>query len=309
MSSTAVQPVAAVSGLTKRHGRHAVLHGVDLAVHPGEVVGVLGSNGSGKSTLLRILAGVSRPSGGAVRTVPRVGYVPDRFPARQRMSARAYLRHLGRISGLTSSDADERAARWLARFALAGGPDAPLRELSKGNAQKVALAQALLTEPELLVLDEPWSGLDVETRPVLTEVIAEVAADGAAVVFTDHRPELVRTAATRSYRLTGGQLVEFEAGVGGAAAGPDHGVDRVASGLRDERPEDDVGHELRAREQAGEQEEDPDGRRLHAEAPRQAGADPGDHRLVLRTGQGHLLVGRHALRMRCGRPRNLREEP
>ncbi|MEV4728544.1 ABC transporter ATP-binding protein [Saccharopolyspora sp. NPDC049426] len=213
MSSTAAQPVAAVSGLTKRHGRHAVLRGVDLAVHPGEVVGVLGSNGSGKSTLLRVLAGVSRPSGGAVRTVPRVGYVPDRFPARQRMSARAYLRHLGRISGLTSSDADERAARWLARFALAGGPDAPLRELSKGNAQKVALAQALLTEPELLVLDEPWSGLDVETRPVLTEVIAEVAAEGAAVVFTDHRPELVRTAATRSYRLTGGRLVEFEAGV------------------------------------------------------------------------------------------------
>lgn len=207
------QPAVAASGVAKRHGRRAVLSGVDLVVNPGEVVGVLGANGSGKSTLLRILAGVSRPSAGAVRTVPRVGHVPDRFPAQQRMSARAYLRHLGRISGLTRPDADDRAARWLARFALAGGPDTPLRDLSKGNAQKVALAQALLAEPELLVLDEPWSGLDAETRPVLSEVIAEVAADGAAVVFTDHRPELVRATATRSYRLTGGQLAELEAGL------------------------------------------------------------------------------------------------
>lgn len=209
----AAQPVVAASGVAKRHGRRAVLHGVDLVVHPGEVVGVLGANGSGKSTLLRILAGVSRPSAGAVRTVPRVGHVPDRFPAQQRMSARAYLRHLGRISGLTRTDADDRAARWLARLALAGGPDTSLRDLSKGNAQKVALAQALLAEPELLVLDEPWSGLDAETRPVLSEVIAEVAADGAAVVFTDHRPELVRATATRSYRLTGGGLAELEAGL------------------------------------------------------------------------------------------------
>ena len=218
MTVDAAQPVSAppvvtASGVTKRHGGRAVLRGVDLVVRPGEVVGVLGANGTGKSTLLRVLAGVSRPSAGAVRTVPRVGHVPDRFPAQQRMSARAYLRHLGRISGLTRSDADERAARWCERFGLAGGPDTPLRDLSKGNAQKVALAQALLAEPELLVLDETWSGLDAETRPVLSEVIAEVAADGAAVVFTDHRPELVRATATRSYRLTGGRLAELGAGL------------------------------------------------------------------------------------------------
>ncbi|WP_190819918.1 ABC transporter ATP-binding protein [Saccharopolyspora pogona] len=205
--------VRELSGVTKRHGARSVLRGVDLAVQDGESVGILGSNGSGKSTLLRILAGVSRPSGGTVTGRPRTGYVPDRFPARQRMSARAYLRHLGRIGGLSTAEASARADGWLERFALAGGPGTPLRELSKGNAQKVGLAQALLCEPELLVLDEPWSGLDPDARIVLTEVIREVSAAGAAVVFTDHRPEVVHAVATRSHRLADGRLELLDAEV------------------------------------------------------------------------------------------------
>ncbi|MER7015203.1 ATP-binding cassette domain-containing protein [Saccharopolyspora sp. NPDC000359] len=200
-------------GVVKDYRSRPVLRGVDLAVAAGEVVGVLGTNGSGKSTLLRILAGVSRPSGGTTSGRPRTGYVPDRFPARQRMSARTYLCHLGRISGLPTAEARRRAGEWLERFALAGGPDAPLRELSKGNAQKVGLAQALLPEPELLVLDEPWSGLDAATRAVLTEVVGERAAAGTAVVFTDHRPEFVRSTATRSLRLVDGRLQLLEAEV------------------------------------------------------------------------------------------------
>ncbi|MGP4018681.1 ABC transporter ATP-binding protein [Saccharopolyspora sp. 5N708] len=204
-------PVVELAGITKRHGALSVLRGVDLAVRAGEAVGILGANGSGKSTLLRILAGISRPSGGTVAGRPTIGYLPDRFPARQRMSARAYLCHLGRISGLSTAQARTRADEWFDRFALAGGPDTPLRDLSKGNAQKVGLAQALLAEPELLVLDEPWSGLDAEARVALTEVIAESTAAGTAVVFTDHRPEVVQAQATRSHLLTGGRLQLLEA--------------------------------------------------------------------------------------------------
>lgn len=205
--------VRELSGVTKRHGARSVLRGVDLDVPTGAAVGILGANGSGKSTLLRILAGVSRPSGGTVTGRPRIGYVPDRFPARQRMSARAYLRHLGRIGGLSTMEATARADGWLDRFALAGGPDTSLRELSKGNAQKVGIAQALLCDPELLVLDEPWSGLDPDARGMLTEVIGEVSAAGTAIVFTDHRPEAVRALATRSHRLADGRLEPLEAEV------------------------------------------------------------------------------------------------
>lgn len=205
--------VRELAGVTKNFGSRPVLRGVDLAVAAGAVVGVLGTNGSGKSTLLRILAGVSRPSGGTASGRPRTGYVPDRFPARQRMSALSYLCHLGRISGLSTAEARRRAEGWLERFALAGGPDSPLRDLSKGNAQKVGLVQALLPEPDLLVLDEPWSGLDAGTRAVLTEVVGESAARGTAVVFTDHRPDLVRTTATRAHRLVDGRLQPLEAEV------------------------------------------------------------------------------------------------
>jgi ABC-type multidrug transport system ATPase subunit len=211
--AVAEESVLELSAVTKRHGARAVLRGVDLAVQAGAAVGILGANGSGKSTLLRILAGLSRPSGGTVTGRPSIGYVPDRFPARQRMSARAYLCHLGRISGLSTADAASRAGDWLDRFALAGGPDTPLRDLSKGNAQKVGLVQALLREPELLVLDEPWSGLDADARNVLTEVIGEAAAAGTAVVFTDHRPGVVHALASRSHRLTEGRLELLEAEV------------------------------------------------------------------------------------------------
>ena len=199
-------------GVTKRHGSgEPVLRGVDLTIEPGQVTGILGANGAGKSTLLRILAGLSRPTSGTITGHPATAYVPDRFPAQQRMSARAYLCHMGRVRGMRTSEARARAEHWLVRFDLAGGPSTPLRELSKGNAQKVGIAQALLSRPDLLVLDEPWSGLDVTTRGILSGVIDEIRADGTSVVFTDHRPALVRSLATTAHKLVGGRLL----GLGG----------------------------------------------------------------------------------------------
>ncbi|HKS46637.1 MAG TPA: ABC transporter ATP-binding protein [Amycolatopsis sp.] len=194
-------------GIGKSYGRSApVLTDVNLEIRPEQVVGVVGPNGSGKSTLLRILAGLSRPSAGTVTGSPLVGYVPDRFPAGTRMSALSYLRHLGRIGKV--SDVDSKAPELLERLALEGGPRVPLRELSKGNAQKVALAQALLAEPELLVLDEPWSGLDPAAHAVLAQLITETRERGASVVFAEHRDDFARAHATEVFELSGGTLRE-----------------------------------------------------------------------------------------------------
>ncbi|MEC3974543.1 ATP-binding cassette domain-containing protein [Amycolatopsis sp. H20-H5] len=193
-----------LSGVGKRYGKgELVLDGVDLEILPGRVLGVLGANGSGKSTLLRILAALSRPSVGSVAGRPTVGYLPDRFPAGQRMSAQAYLRHMGRLRGLDDLSTGDAL---LERLALVGGVRTPLRQLSKGNAQKVGLAQAVLARPELLVLDEPWSGLDVGTHGVLGELVAETKARGASVVFTDHRPTVVHEHADEVYRIDKGRL-------------------------------------------------------------------------------------------------------
>lgn len=196
-----------LAGVSKRYGRGPlVLTDVNLEIAPGQVVGVVGANGSGKSTLLRIVARLSRPSVGTVTGQPSVGYLPDRFPAASRMTAVGYLRHLGRISKV--SDVDKRAAGLLERLNLAGGPGARLRELSKGNAQKVALAQALLPEPQLLVLDEPWSGLDPAAHTVLAELLAEAKERGAGVVFAEHRDEFARSHATEVFELVDRTLTE-----------------------------------------------------------------------------------------------------
>ncbi|MET7736994.1 ABC transporter ATP-binding protein [Streptomyces sp. NPDC005402] len=195
-------------GLTKRYGRGRwVLRDVDLEVAAEDVLAVVGGNGSGKSTLLRILVGVSRPTSGTVSgRPPTIGYVPDRFTAHDRMSALSYLTHMGRVRGLSGAVARVRAGRLLEQLSLVGDRDAPLRTLSKGNAQKVALAQALLVEPDLLVLDEPWSGLDASAHGVLAEFIEKVAARGGAVVFTDHREAIAETHATGVYAISDGQV-------------------------------------------------------------------------------------------------------
>nr|WP_157531446.1 MULTISPECIES: ATP-binding cassette domain-containing protein [unclassified Kitasatospora] len=195
-------------------GGPPVLVEADLELPPGEVVSVAGGNGSGKSTLLRIVAGLSRPSSGAVSGRPEVvGWVPDRFPPHERLSALTYLQHLGRIRGLSGRAATVRAGELLERLALVGGSRTAIRELSKGNAQKVAVAQALLVPPELLVLDEPWSGLDVAAQGTLVTLIGEVAAAGGAVLFTEHREALARSAASRAYRIASGRVLPVAAQV------------------------------------------------------------------------------------------------
>ncbi|PWW67049.1 ATP-binding cassette domain-containing protein [Actinokineospora spheciospongiae] len=194
-------------GVGKRYsGGRPVLRGVDLDLVPGEVLAVTGGNGSGKSTLLRIVVGATRPSSGRVLDRPRqVGYVPERFPSDERLTARSYLAHMGRLRGLGTAEAVERGSGLLDRLALVGGADTPLRGLSKGNLQKVAVAQALVVPPALLALDEPWSGLDRAAHGVLGEVIAEVAAEGGAVVFTDHRESVVAITADRVCQVREGR--------------------------------------------------------------------------------------------------------
>ena len=193
--------------VSKRYGRREILADVDLRVDAGELLALVGPNGSGKSTVLKLMVGLSRPSAGTVRRNARVvSYVPDVFASHDRLSASAYLRHMGRIRGLSSSAARKRAGELLDRLVLSGGVDTPMRKLSKGNAQKVALAQALLDPPQLLVLDEPWAGLDATAHATLRELLTETAEQGAAVALTEHSELVVRSTATRVCELRDRQL-------------------------------------------------------------------------------------------------------
>ncbi|WP_343236859.1 ATP-binding cassette domain-containing protein [Streptomyces sp. SID10692] len=211
-------------GVGHRYGFRGawVLRGVDIALPARALVRVEGANGAGKSTLLRLLAGIDTPAEGRItgrRT--RTAYVPERFSAALPLTATGYLVHLGRIHGLRTAEAKRHAGEWLSRFGAAEHARTPLAELSKGTSQKVAVAQALLAAPDLLVLDEAWTGLDAAARAELDRAVAERVAAGATVVFVDHDPRRLAGAADLTLRAGDGGVGTVTAPVAtGTAPGP-----------------------------------------------------------------------------------------
>ncbi|MFI5488183.1 ABC transporter ATP-binding protein [Micromonospora echinaurantiaca] len=196
-----------------------VLRGTDARIGPGEVVVVLGRNGAGKSTLLQVAAGVLRPVRGRVTDRPgRVGWVPERFPADQPFTVARYLTGMARVAGLDAAAAGRAVADWTSRLGLSAFRDVRLPELSKGTAQKVGLAQAMLRPPGLLVLDEPWEGLDAGARELVPAVIDEVLATGGSVLVSDHRGETVRLPGARHWTVADGTVTEEASSAGTAMA-------------------------------------------------------------------------------------------
>jgi ABC-2 type transport system ATP-binding protein len=197
-----------------RYARRApwTLHDVVQTVEPGETVVVLGRNGAGKSTLLQLAAGVLRPGRGAIRDRPSVvGWVPERFPADQPFTAGGYLHRMAEVRGQTDPDVVDR---WIERLMLSEHAGTRLSDLSKGTAQKVGLAQALLVRPGLLVLDEPWEGLDAAARTLIPGIVAEVTEGGGAVLVSDHRGEITTLAGARHWTVAGGTVTAAQEDTG-----------------------------------------------------------------------------------------------
>ncbi|MFC1416971.1 ATP-binding cassette domain-containing protein [Streptacidiphilus cavernicola] len=203
-----------LDGIALRYGLRDpwVLYGVDLDVPTGQLIRAQGGNGGGKSTLLRLVAGVRTPTRGSVRDQPaRRAYVPERFPAALPFTAHDYLCHLGRIHGLRGAEPARRADALLDRFGAAAFARTPLAELSKGTCQKVAVAQALLGEPELLVLDEAWTGLDQASRAELDAAVDERLAQGGTVLFVDHDPGRLADRPTLRWQVGDGSVTATDA--------------------------------------------------------------------------------------------------
>lgn len=202
----------------KRYGLRQpwIVRDVSRNVPPGWLIRLEGRNGSGKSTLLRIAAGVSLPTAGRVTGRPHCGYVPERFPGALPFSAQDYLLHMARIHGLRGASGRQRVGEWLERLGAASYAGRPLRTLSKGMCQKVAIAQALLSRPGLLVLDEAWTGLDQAARGALDAAVAERIADDGTVMFVDHDQARLAGRISERWRLDADGQVRIAPG-GGAA--------------------------------------------------------------------------------------------
>ncbi|MEV0596677.1 ABC transporter ATP-binding protein [Nonomuraea cavernae] len=190
-----------VSFRYRRRERY-VIEDVHARLLPGELVELTGVNGAGKSTLLRLLAGVARPTSGTITDRPPVvAFAPDRFPAEQPFTVAGYLRWMSRVRG------GARWEPWTERLSMTHLLDVRLGELSKGSAHKVGLAQALMADAGLLILDEPFAGLDDSTRAVLPGILAEVTARGGIAVVSDHQGVLRDLPAIRHWSLSGAQLI------------------------------------------------------------------------------------------------------
>jgi len=184
----------------KRFGSVEALAGCSIEIERGHVLGFLGPNGAGKTTTMRAIFGLveldsghvlwdGRPVGAEERL--RFGYMPEERGLYPRMRVADQLAYFGCLHGLGGGTARRAAASWLERLGLADRAEAKVEELSHGNQQRVQLAAALVHEPELLVLDEPFAGLDPVAVQTLADVLRAEAARGAAVLFSSHQLELV----------------------------------------------------------------------------------------------------------------------
>jgi ABC-2 type transport system ATP-binding protein len=192
--------VLEIRGLTKRFGDRVALDDLTMSVPPGQVVGLLGPNGSGKTTAMRIVFGVIEPDRGEVRyrggpvgpeVRRRFGYMPEERGLYPDMRVRDQLVYFARLAGLSRERAALRADALLERLGVADRAHEPVQALSLGNQQRVQLAAALVHEPEALVLDETFSGLDPVAVQGLSEIVSEAAREGRLVLFSSHQLDLV----------------------------------------------------------------------------------------------------------------------
>jgi ABC-2 type transport system ATP-binding protein len=203
-------------GLTRRYGDVVALDDLSFTVREGQMFGFVGPNGAGKTTAMRIVLGVLEPDRGEVRwrgrpvdaeTRRRFGYMPEERGLYPKMRVRDQLEYLARLHGLSAREATDAAGYWIERLGVAERSGDRVEQLSLGNQQRVQLAAALVHDPEVLVLDEPFSGLDPVGVDVLAEVLAGRAADGIPVIFSSHQLELVERLCEAVAIINHGRLV------------------------------------------------------------------------------------------------------
>ncbi len=208
--------VLELEGITRRFGDRLALDGVSFVVRPGEVVGFVGRNGAGKTTAMRIAMGVLQADDGEVRWAGapitaadrlRFGYMPEERGLYPKMRCLDQLRYLAELSGVPRSGSAAHVVALLDRLGLADRHGEPVERLSLGNQQRVQLAAALLGEPRLLVLDEPFSGLDPVGVDVLSGVLAEYVSRGTGVLFSSHQLELLERLVDRVVMIDAGRIV------------------------------------------------------------------------------------------------------
>jgi ABC-2 type transport system ATP-binding protein len=208
--------------LTKYYNHTLAVKNVSFTIRPGEILGYLGPNGAGKSTTVKMLTGLIEPSDGQIfyhgRTVyddftafqRRIGYVPEEAHLYPHLSGREYLQLVGRLRGIERPQLEPKMDEFLRLFGLWDDRHTPLSSYSKGMRQKILLSAALLHDPELLILDEPFSGLDVTSALVLRRLLRALADAGKMILYSSHVLEVVEKICSQVLILRKGEVVAYD---------------------------------------------------------------------------------------------------
>ena len=188
-----------VKNLKKSFGETEVLHGISFVAESGSALGLLGRNGAGKTTTIRILMDVFRGNEGEIlldgkpfnRSKVQIGYLPEERGLYPKKTVIEQMIYLGRLRGISKNEAKQNAKKWLKRLEVEQYETRKLETLSKGNQQKVQLASTLVTNPEIIILDEPFSGLDPVNSQILKDVVEELIKDNKIVIFSSHQMSYV----------------------------------------------------------------------------------------------------------------------
>ena len=193
------RPTVSIDHITKSFGEFTAVSELTLAVYPGRVYGLLGPNGAGKTTTIRMIVNITAPDSGRIKVFgqqitselqDRIGYLPEERGLYKKMKVGDQIKYFAALKNVGAKEADQRVDRWLARLKLAEWKNKKSSELSKGMQQKVQFVNAVIHEPQLLILDEPFSGLDPVNVEVLKEVILELKAAGKTIIFSTHQMEV-----------------------------------------------------------------------------------------------------------------------
>jgi ABC-2 type transport system ATP-binding protein len=193
-------PVVELAGVTKAYESKVAVHNLSLSIEAGQMFGLLGPNGAGKTSSIRMMMGITVPDSGRIslfgrpferRSLERVGYLPEERGLYKKMRVVDQLVFFGQLHGLEAEEARKRAVAWAGRMEIAHALHSRTGELSKGMQQKIQFIATLLHDPELIVMDEPFSGLDPVNAVLVERTLLELKAQGKAILFSTHRMEQV----------------------------------------------------------------------------------------------------------------------
>ncbi|WP_263374097.1 ABC transporter ATP-binding protein [Granulicella aggregans] len=209
-------PIVELHNVRKVYDTKVAVHGLSFKIEPGTMFGLLGPNGSGKTSSIRMMIGITVPDSGSVtllgqpfdrRNLNRVGYLPEERGLYKKMNVLDQLVFLGQLHGLDAATAKKRSLIWCERMEISEAIPKKTEELSKGMQQKIQFIASLLHEPDLIIMDEPFSGLDPVNATLLQDTLVDLRKEGKAVLFSTHRMDQVEKLCDEIALISGGHLL------------------------------------------------------------------------------------------------------